>query len=131
MTSDAWWKPCSAADKGTRFQREGKQYDVIVQIEDSLARGADRSDVEFVRNREGATDSLSHLVQVQETVAASSLNDFNRQRAAILEATRAGATLGQALEYLRPAATENHGRSETNRLRRSICEFKEVTAPWR
>lgn len=94
----------------TRFKREGKQYDVVIQV-----RAAERvtpNDLSqiFVRG-EGAAGGpatmvpLSNLVTVAERVAPKELNHFNKLRAATIEATLApGYTLGEALEFFRDQA---------------------------
>ena len=89
----------------TRFKREGKQYDVVVQLEaKDRNTPADLTSI-YVRARDGSLVQISNLVRVRETVAAKELNHFNRQRAAILTANVApGATLGEALDFLDRAA---------------------------
>ncbi|MFO7982677.1 MAG: efflux RND transporter permease subunit [Desulfuromonadales bacterium] len=71
----------------TRFKREGKQYDVIVQIEESeRVTPWDLSSI-YVRGKEGGMVQLSNLVQVDETVAPKELNHFNQLRAAKITAS--------------------------------------------
>ena len=71
----------------TRFKREGKQYDVVVQLEaKDRSTPADLTSI-YVRARDGTLVQLSNLVRVRETVAAKELNHFNRARAAIISAT--------------------------------------------
>ncbi|WP_137387801.1 efflux RND transporter permease subunit [Rhodoligotrophos defluvii] len=88
----------------TRFEREGKQYDVLVQ----LAR-SDRSapqDLEnlYVRSAQGAMVPLSNIVEVKERVAPRELNHFNQLRSATLTANLGeGASLGEALARLETA----------------------------
>jgi len=91
----------------TRFKREGKQYDVIVQLEaKDRNTPADLTSI-YVRARDGRLVQLSNLARVRETVAAKELNHFNRSRAAIISANVApGATLGEALDFLDRAAAE-------------------------
>jgi multidrug efflux pump len=85
----------------TRFKREGKQYDVVVQLEaKDRNTPADLTSI-YVRARDGTLVQLSNLVRVRETVAAKELNHFNRARAVIISANVApGATLGEALDFL-------------------------------
>ncbi|MEX0637901.1 MAG: efflux RND transporter permease subunit, partial [Burkholderiales bacterium] len=65
----------------TRFKREGKQYDVVVQLEaKDRSTPADLTAI-YVRARDGTLVQLANLVRVSETVAAKELNHFNRQRA--------------------------------------------------
>jgi multidrug efflux pump len=89
----------------TRFKREGKQYDVMVQLEaKDRSTPADLTSI-YVRARDGTLVQLSNLVRVRETVAAKELNHFNRARAAIISANVApGSTLGEALDFLDEAA---------------------------
>jgi multidrug efflux pump len=110
----------------TRFKREGKQYDVIVQLEaKDRDTPADLSSI-FVRARDGQLVQLANLVSVQETVAAKELNHFNRLRAAILSANVApGHTLGEALEYLEQAAAEVLGPGARTELDGPSREFRE------
>lgn len=85
----------------TRFKREGRLYDVIVQIEKNRRlKPMDISKI-FVRGKEDSMIQLSNLVQVNETVAPKELNHFNQRRAAIISASLApGHTLGEALKFL-------------------------------
>jgi multidrug efflux pump len=110
----------------TRFKREGKQYDVIVQLEDKdRARPTDLTAI-YVRGRDGALVQLSNLVKIRETVAPKELNHFNRQRAAIISANIApGYTLGEALSFLEQAAQEVIGPGGKTELDGQSREFRE------
>ncbi len=91
----------------SRFLRDGKQYDVIVQL-DASAR-ATPADIQaiHVRGHDGGLVSLANLVRLEEGVAAKTLNHFNRQRAAIVSANLAdGYSLGEAIAYMEQAAAE-------------------------
>ncbi len=113
----------------TRFKREGKQYDVIVQLEEKDRNTpADLTSI-FVRARDGRLVQLSNLVSVRETVGPRSLNHFNRLRAAVLEATIApNYTLGQALAELEEAASQTLDRSARTELDGPSREFREAGA---
>jgi multidrug efflux pump len=91
----------------TRFKREGKQYDVIVQVADAYR--ASPSDVPrlYVRGAEGRLVQLGNLVRIEERVAPSELNHFNQLRAAHLTANLTpGAGLGDVLAELDRAARD-------------------------
>jgi multidrug efflux pump len=89
----------------TRFKREGKQYDVIVQLKDVDRTNPDDLREIFVRSREGKMVALSNLVRIEETVAPKELNHFNKLRSATLTATLApGYSIGEALAFLDEAA---------------------------
>ncbi|MBI4207536.1 MAG: efflux RND transporter permease subunit, partial [Betaproteobacteria bacterium] len=91
----------------TRFKREGKQYDVIVKLEDKDRRQPTDLTSIYVRGASGRITQLSNLVTVRETVAAKELNHFNRLRAAIVSANVApGYSLSEALDFLESAAGE-------------------------
>ena len=110
----------------TRFKQEGKQYDVIVQLEDkNRARPSDLTAI-YVRGRDGALVQLSNLVKLRETVAPKELNHFNRQRAAIISANVApGYSLGEALDYLEQSAQESIGVGAQTALDGQSREFRE------
>ncbi len=91
----------------TRFKREGKQYDVIVKLEDKDRRQPTDLTSIYVRGSRGDITQLSNLVTLTETVAPKELNHFNRLRAAIISANVApGYTLSEALGVLDAAAAE-------------------------
>ncbi|MGH8621649.1 MAG: efflux RND transporter permease subunit, partial [Burkholderiales bacterium] len=110
----------------TRFKREGKQYDVIVRLEDKdRVQPTDLTAI-YVRARDGQLTQLSNLVQLKETVAPKELNHFNRQRAAIITASLApGYTLGEALDFLERAAREELGPTTQTALDGGSREYRE------
>jgi multidrug efflux pump len=89
----------------TRFKREGKQYDVIVQIEDvKRVTPSDLSAI-YVRGNGGRMVQLSNLVAVDETVAPKELNHFNQLRAAKVTASLApGYALSDGIAQLEEIA---------------------------
>ncbi len=113
----------------TRFKREGKQYDVIVQLEaKDRSTPADLTAI-YVRARDGRLVQLSNLVQVRETVAAKELNHFNRLRAAIISGNVApGYSLGEALDFMEGAAKEVLPPSARTELDGVSREFRESGA---
>ncbi|AWK88734.1 efflux RND transporter permease subunit [Azospirillum thermophilum] len=95
----------------TRFKRDGKQYDVIVQVANIDRRNPD--DIASIYVRGGTTTaggaapmiSLANLVHIEERVAPKELNHFNKLRSATITATLApGTSLGEALGVLQAAA---------------------------
>jgi multidrug efflux pump len=85
----------------TRFKQNGKQYDVVVQVDDVDRTNPQDITSIYVRARSGEMVPLSNLVQVHETVSPKELNHFNKLRSATLTATLApGYTLGEAVEFL-------------------------------
>ncbi|HEY7656164.1 MAG TPA: efflux RND transporter permease subunit [Burkholderiales bacterium] len=110
----------------TRFKREGKQYDVIVRLEDKdRVQPTDLTSI-YVRARDGQLTQLSNLVSLKETVAPKELNHFNRQRAAIITASLApGYTLGEALDFLESLAREELGAGAQTALDGQSREYRE------
>ena len=113
----------------TRFKREGKQYDVMVQLEaKDRNTPADLTSI-YVRARDGSLVQLSNLVRVRETVAAKELNHFNRARAVIITGNVApGATLGEALDFLDRSSKELLSQSFKTDLDGVSREFRESGA---
>ena len=68
----------------TRYKREGKQYDVVVQMEDDKRRQPSDLTAIYVRGNGGELHQLSNLVTLRETVAPKELNHFNKLRASIV-----------------------------------------------
>ncbi len=85
----------------TRFNREGKQYDVIVQVAPTDRETPyDLSQV-YVRGRTGEMVQLSNIVSVGETVAPKELNRFNQLRSVTITSNLAtGYSLGEALVFI-------------------------------
>jgi multidrug efflux pump len=85
----------------TRFKRDGKQYDVVVQVKpQDRSTPGDLSQI-FARADGGEMVPLANLVRLEETVAPKELNHFNKLRSATLTATLApGYDLGAALAFL-------------------------------
>jgi multidrug efflux pump len=113
----------------TRFKREGKQYDVIVQLEaKERETPADLTSI-FVRARDGQLVQLSNLVKVRETVGPKELNHFNRLRATLLSANLApGRSIDEALQYLEKASAEVFDASARFELDGVSREFRESGA---
>jgi len=91
----------------TGFTRGGKEYPVIVKINDQDRMNPSDITALYVRGHQGELVQLTNLVTVQETVGPTELNHYAKMRSAILTAGVApGYTLGQALDYLERMAHE-------------------------
>lgn len=85
----------------TRYKREGKQYDVVVQMEDDKRRQPSDLTSIFVRGSSGELVQLSNIVTLQETVGPKELNHFNKLRAAVINGNPGpNTTQGQVLDYI-------------------------------
>lgn len=85
----------------TRYERDGKQYDVIVQVADDDRRTpADISEI-YVRGGDGRMVQLSNLVAVKEMVSPDTLNHFDQLRSAKITSNIAsGYSVGEGLAFL-------------------------------
>ncbi len=93
--------------KVTRFKREGKQYDVVVQMADIDRSNPDDLSKIYVRGGGGEMVQLSNLVEVEESVAPRELVRFNQMRGAEINAALApGYTLGESLAHMEKIARE-------------------------
>jgi multidrug efflux pump len=89
----------------TRFKRDGKQYEVIVQVEDADRATPEDLSAIYVRGRQGEMVQLANLVTVDETVAPRELNHFNQLRAVKITANLApGYALSEGLDKLEEIA---------------------------
>jgi multidrug efflux pump len=91
----------------TRFNREGRQYDVVVKVAAPYRSSPGDVPRLYVRGRDGQLVQIANLVKIKETVAPRELNHFNQLRSATITANLAeGTSLGDALTYLNTAAKE-------------------------
>ncbi len=91
----------------TRFEQEGEQYDVMIQLARSDRENPSDIPGLYVRSRSGEMVQLANVVNVREGVAPQSLNHFNRLRAVTISGTLApGASLGQVLDQMDSLARE-------------------------
>ncbi|MCW5624816.1 MAG: efflux RND transporter permease subunit [Burkholderiales bacterium] len=85
----------------TRYKREGKQYDVVVQMEDDKRRRPSDLTSIYVRGSTGELVQLSNLVQLNETVGPKELNHFNKLRAAVINGNVSPtASQGEVLKFI-------------------------------
>ncbi len=113
----------------TRFKRDGKQYDVIVQVADVDRRNPDALATIYARGRDGTMVPLSNIVTVEESVAPRELNHFNKLRSTTVTATLApGTSLGEALKGLEAAARKTLPADALIDYAGQSREFKESSA---
>lgn len=113
----------------TRFNQNGEQYDVIVQLRENDRRTPGALDDIYVRGHGKALVQLSNLVTMQETVTPKELNRFNQFRAGTITGTLApGYSLGQGLEALEAAARSILPPSAGYEFAGESREFKESSS---
>ncbi len=111
----------------TRYKREGKQYDVVVQVEDDKRRRPDDLTSIYVRGTRGDLVQLSNLVQLRETVAPKELNHFNKFRAAVINGNVGpGGSLGDVLAKIDQVVAEELPKNVITDLDGQSREFRET-----
>ena len=111
----------------TRFKREGKQYDVVVQVEDDKRRRPDDLTSIYVRGVRGDLVQLSNLVQLREAVAPKELNHFNKFRAAVINGNVGpGGSLGDVLTKIDQVVAAELPKNVLTDLDGQSREFRET-----
>jgi multidrug efflux pump len=91
----------------TRFELNGEQYDVIVQLAAQDRASPQTLSTIFLRSPAGQMIQLSNIVKIKEAVAPKELRRFNQLRAVTLSGNIApGYALGDALAFLERTARE-------------------------
>lgn len=91
----------------TRFEMNGEQYDVMVQLASEDRATPETLSTIFMRGPNGDMIQLSNIVNVQEAVAPKELRRFNQMRSATISANLAqGYSQGEGLQFLQDVARE-------------------------
>jgi multidrug efflux pump len=91
----------------TRFEMNGKQYDVLVQLAVEDRTSPSVLSTIFLRGPKGDMIQLSNIVTIKESVAPRELRRFNQMRSATITANiGAGYALGDGLALLEGIAKE-------------------------
>ena len=91
----------------TRFEQNGEQYDVYVQLAAEDRSTPQALSTIFLRNPRGDMIQLSNVATVTESVAPKELKRFNQLRSVTIQASLApGYAVGEALTFLEQAAQE-------------------------
>ena len=89
----------------TRFTKDAKQYDVLLQVDQSLRRTPQDLTSIYLRAQSGEMVQLANLVTIDEKAAPRELNHFNKLRSATITASLLpGVAMGDALAELETAA---------------------------
>ena len=118
----------------TRFEMNGEQYDVIVQLAaEDRATPATLSTI-FLRAPRGEMVQLSNIVSVKESVAPKELKRFNQLRAVTISANLApGYALGEALDVPREDGARGAARRPcrpTSTARAASSAPRGRASPW-
>ncbi len=85
----------------SRIKRDGKEYDVIAQLERTSRLTPEHLDRIYVRNQDGRLIQLSSIVQRQVGVAPNKIERYNRIRSATISGTPMGVTIGTAVSRVK------------------------------
>ncbi|HVY08217.1 MAG TPA: efflux RND transporter permease subunit [Burkholderiales bacterium] len=111
----------------TRYKHEGKQYDVVVQMEDNKRMQPTDLTSIYVRGNNDQLNQLSNLVQITEAVAPKELNHFNKLRAAVINGNVGpGHSLGEALTKIDETVKEVAPQGTITDLDGQAREFREA-----
>lgn len=113
----------------TRFEQDGEQYEVVVQVAPGERNEpTDISNI-YVRANDGSMVQLSNVATVQESVAPQSLNHFNRLRAVKVSGNvMPGYTLGESLDHMFEVAEQTFPSTVQLDLDGQSREYKESSA---
>jgi hydrophobe/amphiphile efflux-1 (HAE1) family protein len=78
-------------------KRDGKQYEVMVQLEREKRLKPSDLDTIYIRNTRGELIQLSNVVDTLEGAGPNVIERFARQRSATIEGTPVGVTIGEAI----------------------------------
>jgi multidrug efflux pump len=111
------------------FYREGKQYQIMGQVD----RGDRDEPLDlksmFVRNRRGDLVQLDNIVSVEEKSNPPQLYRYNRFKSATVSASLApGKTIGDGIKVMREIAKKNLDESFTTTLSGSSRDFEESSS---
>jgi multidrug efflux pump len=114
----------------TRFERDGEEYDVILQSPDDTRTSPQALGEIHVRaGTDGSLVPITSLLSLQENAAAAAYNRLDRVRAITLSANLApGYALGDALAYLESVVREELPETVQIGYRGDSREFRDASA---
>ncbi|MSO80819.1 MAG: efflux RND transporter permease subunit [Alphaproteobacteria bacterium] len=113
----------------TRFKKDGKQYDVVVQVADRYRTSPADLPGTYVRSDSGQLVQIANLVRVSEAVAPRELNHFNKLRSVTISANLGdGVSLGEALGHLEQVVDEEMGGTAQIDFAGQSREFRTASA---
>jgi multidrug efflux pump len=110
------------------FTKEGKQYQVMGQVERINRDDPDDLKKLFVRTKSGELVSIDNVVSIEESTTPPSLYHFNRYKSATVSAGLApGKTIGDGIEAMEELVKPFLDDTFTTSLAGSSRDFKEST----
>ena len=90
----------------SRIKKDGKEYDVIAQLQRTSRLTPGDLDKIYVRNQEGRLVQLSNIVRREVGVAPNKIERYNRIRSATISGSPVGVTMGTAVEKVKTMLDE-------------------------
>jgi multidrug efflux pump len=90
----------------SRIKKDGKEYDVIAQLQRTSRLTPEDLDKIYVRNQEGNLVQLSSIVRREVGVAPNKIERYNRIRSATISGSPVGVTMGTAVEKVKAMLDE-------------------------
>jgi multidrug efflux pump len=91
----------------SRIKKDGKEYEVIAQLERASRQRPADLDKLYVRNRAGELIQINSLVSREEGAAPNAIEHYNRIRSATISGSVAGVPLGTALDRVEAMLRED------------------------
>ena len=108
------------------FTKDGKQYQVIGQVDRANRDDPDDLKLLSVRNNKGIAISLDNLVTIDEAVTTPTIYHFNRYKSATISAGLApGKSLGEGIDAMKTIADSTLDNSFSTALAGTSRDFKE------
>ena len=107
-----------------RFNMQGRSYEVIPQVEREFRQAADQLGDYYLRADNGALVPLGSIVSFEDSVEPSSRTQHNQLNSITLEGVLAGASMGEAIEFLEQTAEEVFPQGFTYDYKGESRQFK-------
>ena len=91
----------------SRFKLDGKEYEVIAQLDRTSRLTPEQLRQLYVRNDKGELVQLNNLVTYEVGPSPNSISRYNRLRSATIEATPVGITMGAAVQRTQALLAES------------------------
>jgi multidrug efflux pump len=108
-----------------RFSMQGRSYEVIPQVEREFRQYAEQLGDYYVRADSGELVPLGGIVSFEDTIEPSSRTQHNQLNSLTLEGVLAGASMGEATEFLEQAAAEVFPQGFTYDYKGESRQFKQ------
>jgi multidrug efflux pump subunit AcrB len=90
----------------SRIKKDGKEYDVIAQLERESRLTPEHLDMIYVRNQDGNLIQLSSIIRREVGVAPNKIERYNRIRSATISGSPVGVTMGTAVDKVKAMLDE-------------------------